>query len=68
MLRTYNIRQSLFASAALLFVALSGCTSVTEYIHNGFKVGPNYCPPPAPVECHWIDAVDKRLRTTGRPR
>jgi NodT family efflux transporter outer membrane factor (OMF) lipoprotein len=36
-----------------------------EYVHNGFKVGPNYCPPPAPVAPDWIDAADKRLRRDG---
>src|SRR5262249_44536036 len=34
----------------------------TEYISNGFKVGPNYRKPPASVEPDWIDASDKRLR------
>jgi NodT family efflux transporter outer membrane factor (OMF) lipoprotein len=50
-----------------LFVALAlcccGCTSVTEYIHNGFKVGPNYRKPFAAVAGNWIDASDKRVRT-----
>jgi NodT family efflux transporter outer membrane factor (OMF) lipoprotein len=41
---------------------LSGCTSPMQYIHNGFKVGPNYERPPAPVAEDWIDASDKRLR------
>jgi NodT family efflux transporter outer membrane factor (OMF) lipoprotein len=50
---------------ALLTLALScaGCTPFTEYVHNGFKVGPNYRKPPAPVAPNWIDASDKRLRT-----
>ena len=39
-----------------------GCTGVSEYVHNGFKVGPNYCPPPAPVAKDWIDAADVRVR------
>jgi NodT family efflux transporter outer membrane factor (OMF) lipoprotein len=43
-------------------LCLVGCTSVREYVHNGFKVGPNYCPPPGPVAGHWIDAYDSRLR------
>jgi NodT family efflux transporter outer membrane factor (OMF) lipoprotein len=38
--------------------SLCGCTSFQEYVRNGFKVGPNYCPPPAPVARHWIDGVD----------
>jgi NodT family efflux transporter outer membrane factor (OMF) lipoprotein len=44
-----------FAAGSLLLVAISGCTSWRDYVHNGFKVGPNYCPPGAPVADHWID-------------
>jgi NodT family efflux transporter outer membrane factor (OMF) lipoprotein len=40
-----------------------GCTSLHEYVHNGFKVGPNYGKPPAPVAREWIDAADVRVRT-----
>ena len=47
--------------AALLFL-VPGCTSISEYVHNGCKVGPNYGRPPAPVEQDWIDAADQRLR------
>jgi NodT family efflux transporter outer membrane factor (OMF) lipoprotein len=50
-----------------LFVALAmcccGCTSFTEYVQNGFKVGPNYRRPLAAVASNWIDASDKRVRT-----
>jgi NodT family efflux transporter outer membrane factor (OMF) lipoprotein len=45
----------------LLFL-LSGCTSLPDYIHNGFKVGPNYKTPSAPTANDWIDASDKRVR------
>jgi len=45
-----------------------GCTSVSEYIHNGFKVGPNYCPPSAPVAKDWIDAADIRKRSDDLSR
>ncbi len=50
--------------AALVTVSLltCGCTSVSQYVHNGFKVGPNYSPPPAPVAKDWIDAGDVRVR------
>lgn len=41
----------------------NGCTSFPEYVRNGFKVGPNYKTPPAPVAEDWIDAIDKRVRT-----
>src|SRR5205085_12122398 len=35
-----------------LVVSLSGCTSLHDYVHNGFKVGPNYHQPPSPVADH----------------
>src|ERR1700676_975262 len=53
-------------SAVFLLLAalpLVGCTSFSEYVHNGFKVGPNYCRPPAPVAENWIDADDARVRS-----
>jgi NodT family efflux transporter outer membrane factor (OMF) lipoprotein len=53
-------------SCAILVVltqGLAGCTSFSEYVHNGFKVGPNYCPPEPPVAERWIDEGDKRVRT-----
>lgn len=50
------------AGVLLLLLALSaGCTSPAEYIRNGFKVGPNYCPPPAPVAQSWIDATNPNV-------
>jgi NodT family efflux transporter outer membrane factor (OMF) lipoprotein len=49
--------------ATLAAIAAGGCTSVSEYVHNGFKVGPNYAPPQAPVARNWIDADDVRVRT-----
>jgi NodT family efflux transporter outer membrane factor (OMF) lipoprotein len=50
------------APLVTLALCLCGCTPFTEYIHNGFKVGPNYRKPPAPVAPNWIDASDKRVR------
>src|SRR5579871_4727734 len=51
----------------ILFIALAmcccGCTSLAEYVQNGFKVGPNYCTPNAAVANNWIDASVKRVRT-----
>jgi NodT family efflux transporter outer membrane factor (OMF) lipoprotein len=46
-----------------LMVSASGCTPLREYVRNGFKVGPNYSTPPAPVADDWIDACDKRVRS-----
>jgi NodT family efflux transporter outer membrane factor (OMF) lipoprotein len=44
---------------AVIFLPAGGCTSVREYIGNGFKVGPNYEKPPAPVASEWIDSRSK---------
>jgi NodT family efflux transporter outer membrane factor (OMF) lipoprotein len=55
-----------FSCLAILFTAAvltCGCTSLREYVQNGFKVGPNYQKPPAPVAKDWIDANDKRVRS-----
>ncbi len=46
---------------AIFFFFLSGCTSWRDYVRNGFKVGPNYCPPVAPVANQWIDAADPNV-------
>ena len=57
-----------FPCLAILFTAgllTCGCTSWREYIDNGFKVGPNYGKPPAPVAKDWIDADDQRVRTAS---
>ena len=48
--------------AAAILAGTTGCmTSMTEYIRNGFKVGPNYCKPAVQVENEWLDARDERL-------
>lgn len=39
----------------VLALLAGGCTSPAEYIRNGFKVGPNYQKPPAPVAQQWLD-------------
>ncbi|HWL08476.1 MAG TPA: efflux transporter outer membrane subunit [Planctomicrobium sp.] len=38
-----------------------GCTSVREYVGNGFKVGPNYKRPAVPVADEWIDSQDPKV-------
>ena len=67
MLRRRGPRATHVAAIAawlLAAIGLCGCTSFNEYVHNGYKVGPNYCKPPAPVAEHWIDADDKRVRSS----
>jgi len=55
-------RQTALATAAAVLLCCCGCTGPVEYVRNGFKVGPNYGPPPASVAEHWIDASDIRAR------
>jgi NodT family efflux transporter outer membrane factor (OMF) lipoprotein len=45
-------------------VAISGCilTSPSEYVHNGFKLGPQYRRPPAPLADRWIQADDPHVQ------
>ena len=40
---------------------MAGCTTTREWWDNGFKVGPNYCPPQASVAESWIDAGDPHV-------
>ena len=48
----------------LLIAFTGGCTGICEYVHNGFKVGPNYCPPAAPVADEWLEASDPAVETS----
>jgi NodT family efflux transporter outer membrane factor (OMF) lipoprotein len=42
-------------------LSLVGCLGLKDWPANGFKVGPNYAEPAAPVAERWIDDEDKRL-------
>ncbi len=44
-----------FVALLVLLAFSSGCTSFSDYVANGFKVGPNYCRPAAPVADQWLD-------------
>src|SRR5271165_6266887 len=48
-------RLAFLSPCLLVLLLLGGCTSPREYVHNGFKVGPNYSPAPAPVADDWIE-------------
>ena len=52
----------LFGLAAAAALGQSGCTTLSEWAHNGFKVGPNYTPPPVLVPNQWIDTNDPKVR------
>lgn len=43
----------------------SGCTGVREYVQNGFKVGPDYNRPAAPVADEWIDSENPRISSVA---
>ncbi len=57
----FQKQKMLRAALAVAMLWSSGCTPFREYVRNGFKVGPNYCAPPAPVAQDWIDALDARV-------
>jgi NodT family efflux transporter outer membrane factor (OMF) lipoprotein len=39
-----------------LLLVTGGCAHLDNWFHNGFKVGPNYMRPAAPVAEQWIDS------------
>ena len=59
--RAIRFRLRALITAALL-LAVSGCTSPSEYIRNGFKVGPSPCVPEGSTASKWIDDDDIRVR------
>ncbi len=54
-----------FVVGFVLLASLTGCTSFREYVSNGFKVGPNYQKPPAPVASEWIDSKSQGVNTAA---
>jgi NodT family efflux transporter outer membrane factor (OMF) lipoprotein len=59
------LRPAFWVAGLLALAPVCGCTPLAEYVHNGFKVGPNYGRAPAPVARQWIDADDVRVRSTS---
>lgn len=58
MFRTCVCSRIVLVLLAGLGPSLAGCSSFDEYLDNGYKVGPNYCPPAALVAEQWIDQAD----------
>jgi NodT family efflux transporter outer membrane factor (OMF) lipoprotein len=59
-------RAALRACGPLLvgLLLLSGCTtSLSQWWHNGFKVGPQYAKPAAPVADQWVDSADSHIKS-----
>jgi NodT family efflux transporter outer membrane factor (OMF) lipoprotein len=52
----------LVASFAVAAIAC-GCTSLREFVQNGFKVGPDYQRPPAPLADNWIEAKNPKVKS-----
>ncbi len=44
-----------------VILPMAGCTSPLNWWHNGCKVGPEYCRPPAAVASAWIDVDDPHV-------
>lgn len=63
MLSTNHQRSWAAALTVVTLLSASGCTSFREYVGNGFKVGPNYCKPAAPIADEWIDSTNPRVVT-----
>lgn len=60
-----SARKMLGLAVVGLATTLSGCAytgSCRDYVHKGFKVGPDYCKPIAPVADAWIDEYDTHVR------
>ena len=62
---TRRLRRAWFRREAIALSVCAplaaGCTTLDQWIHNGFKVGPNYQDPPAPLATEWIDSADARI-------
>ena len=48
-------RHGIGVCLCLIPFLLTGCSYMSDYVHNGFKVGPNYAKPAAPIADQWID-------------
>ncbi len=49
------------AALLALVVPLVGCTSLRQWVRQGFRVGPDYAPAPAPVAEQWIDYTHSQV-------
>jgi hypothetical protein len=56
-----RFRQALFSFLEVLALFLNSGCGLKNWVHNGFKVGPNYRPFLAPVSEEWIDHADPRI-------
>ncbi len=47
-------------SVGVMLISCSGC-NLSQWAHNGFKVGPDYCRPVAPLADDWLESDDPRV-------
>jgi outer membrane protein TolC len=57
-----TLRKLLLSAPVVAALTGSGC-QLEQWVHNGFKVGPNYSRPAAPVASEWIDYRDARVKS-----
>src|SRR5262249_18310007 len=50
-------------TAGLLFLLVAPGCGLRQWVENGFKVGPNYGRPPAPVASEWIDYKNSQVKS-----
>src|SRR5262249_21930850 len=56
-----------YCTLAAVALGQAGCTTtISQWVHNGFKVGPNYHRPATPVPPEWIDQSQSRV-SIGKP-
>jgi NodT family efflux transporter outer membrane factor (OMF) lipoprotein len=59
--RMRRANRVLTACLAVAVLGLGGCTVLSEYIDNGFKLGPNYTMPAVALPGKWLDEGDPRV-------
>jgi hypothetical protein len=57
-----NRRMTIRMAPLAAILLACGCTSLGEFVQNGFKVGPNYERPPAPLASEWIEAKNPHVK------
>jgi NodT family efflux transporter outer membrane factor (OMF) lipoprotein len=59
------LRRAVVVILGVAVLASAGCTSLSEWWHNGLKVGPNYKKPPAATAPEWIEAKSSAINTAS---
>ena len=60
--RWLGLRWAWYLAVLSAVLSSSGC-ALQQWAHNGFKVGPEYSKPAAPVACEWIDYQDPNIHS-----